>query len=260
MVESPSINKTAFDCPHCGAFAEQSWHEVSVARVRSKDKLPVFISRELVEKAYRAEKISKSVYDNYIAVLTKQDVGEVSIDYNEQVDGTVHRLRSLSLSKCYNCNDFSIWKGSSLLSPVAKSGVKPNSDLPEDIIRDFNEARSIVELSPRGAAALLRLCIQKLCVHLGETSGKIDKDIASLVGKGLNPVIQKSLDAVRVIGNESVHPGEMNIKDDKDTALQLFMLVNLVAEQMISLPKAVDAIYNMIPESKRDAIDRRDSK
>lgn len=260
MVESPSINKTAFDCPHCGAFAEQTWHEVAVSKVRHKDKLPFFISREAVEIAHRGGKITQSVYDNYIAVLAKQDVGEVALDLNERIDNTVFRLRSLNLSKCYNCNNFAIWKGDVLLSPIARTGVKPNVDLPDEIVRDFNEARSIVDISPRGAAALLRLCIQKLCMHLGENSGTIDKDIASLVSKGLNPIIQKSLDAVRVIGNESVHPGEMNIGDDKDTALQLFMLVNLVAEQMISLPKAVDNIYNMLPESKRNAIDRRDSK
>lgn len=36
---------------------------------------------------------------------------------------------------------------------------------------------------------------------------------------------------MRVIGNESVHPGEMDIRDDHDTVFQLFDLVNLIAEQ-----------------------------
>jgi len=44
---------------------------------------------------------------------------------------------------------------------------------------------------------------------------------------------------VRVIGNEAVHPGKLDLKDDRDTATRLFKLVNIIAEQMISNPKHV---------------------
>ncbi len=66
------------------------------------------------------------------------------------------------------------------------------------------------------------------------------------------------MDIVRVVGNESVHPGTINVSDDKDLALKLFDLVNLVTEQMISIPKGVDALYSKLPESKRKAIEARD--
>ncbi len=101
----------------------------------------------------------------------------------------------------------------------------PNPDLPDHIIRDYEEARGILRDSPRGAAALLRLCVQKLCMHLGEKGKNIDDDIASLVSKGLNPLVQKSLDIVRVIGNEAVHPGVIDLNDDRDTASQLLILI-----------------------------------
>jgi hypothetical protein len=85
-------------------------------------------------------------------------------------------------------------------------------------------------------------------------------DIASLVAKGLNRLVQQSLDIVRVIGNEAVHPGTIDLRDDRDTALQLFKLVNLIAEQMISTPKHVNQIFDSLPVAKKAAIEKRDGK
>ncbi len=77
---------------------------------------------------------------------------------------------------------------------------------------------------------------------------------------GLNPRVQKALDAVRVFGNEAVHPGQIDMRDDRATAETLFRLLNLVAEKMISEPKHVDEVYNSLPEEKRAAIKLRDEK
>jgi Domain of unknown function (DUF4145) len=96
--------------------------------------------------------------------------------------------------------------------------------------------------------------------RIGEEGKNIDADIKSLVKKGLSPLVQQSPDAVRVIGNEAVHPGTLDLKNDTDTATKLFALVNIIAGQMISNPKHAREIYEKIPEEKRKAIERRDSK
>ncbi|MCX6738072.1 MAG: DUF4145 domain-containing protein [Candidatus Parcubacteria bacterium] len=135
----------------------------------------------------------------------------------------------------------------------------PNEDLAQEIQEDYIEARSILSRSPRGAAALLRLAIQKLCKQLGEPGGDINTDIASLVRKGLRSTIQKSLDIVRVTGNESVHPGVFDMKDNREVALKLFDLINLIAEVMISEPKRIENLYErVIPEEKKKQISERD--
>ena len=145
-----------------------------------------------------------------------------------------------------------------MIFPDTSLAPPPNPDLPAEITADFEEARCIVQRSPRGAAALFRLCIQKLCVHLGETGKNINADIASLVKKGLNPKIQKSLDIVRVVGNESVHPGTIDLRDQPQTAVQLATLINVIADAMITQPKLVDQLYDGLPEAKRDEIKKRD--
>jgi hypothetical protein len=187
--------------------------------------------------------------------IDKMETGLVFLG-NEQQSGDA--VDNLYISKCVECKEISVWVHQTLVFPVIEFGIRPNSDLPTEIRRDFNEARAIVNASPRGAAALLRLCVQKLCKHLGEKGKKIDDDIASLVKKGLNPTVQKSLDIVRVIGNEAVHPGVLDLTDDVETATSLFGLINAIVDQMISHPKVVDDLYGKLPASKREAIEKRD--
>jgi hypothetical protein len=171
-----------------------------------------------------------------------------------------HIVSNLHLSICFTCGKVAVWLRDRLIVPAALQSPPANPDLPDEVTADYNEAGRIVTLSPRGAAALLRLGIQKLCRALGEKGKNIDDDIASLVKKGLSPVVQQALDAVRVIGNEAVHPGTLDLKDDVDTTSKLFRLVNLIAEQMISNPKHVKELYESLPEAKRRAIEQRDGK
>ena len=137
-------------------------------------------------------------------------------------------VAGVSFAWCTHCQRESIWVGNQLIFPASTQAPPPNPDLPTDILPDYQEACNIVGNSPRGAAALLRLCIQKLCRHLGESGKNINNDIASLVKNGLNPTIQKSLDVVRVVGNEAVHPGTIDLNDKPETAIALFNLVNII--------------------------------
>jgi hypothetical protein len=168
-------------------------------------------------------------------------------------------LGNSMMAICSHCSEITIWVSGQLVYPDATGIAPPNPDLPETIQADYKEAANIVNRSPRGAAALLRLCIQKLCQQLGEPGRNINDDIASLVKKGLNSKIQKALDVVRVVGNNAVHPGELDLKDDKETAVQLFRLINLIAEKMITEPKEIDGVYDaLVPESAKDQIKKRD--
>jgi hypothetical protein len=174
------------------------------------------------------------------------------------IDGIVNEN---NISECDHCGEHSFWKENKMIYPYSGTAPLPNSDLPDDIKEDYTEARNIIELSPRGAVALLRLAIQKLCVHLGEPGKSINKDIGNLVAKGLPSKMQKALDSVRVVGNNAVHPGVIDLKDDIEIARKLFAFVNIIADVMITQPNEIDKFYDdTIPENLKEAINKRDGK
>lgn len=256
----PSVTETAFDCPHCGAFTTQNWFQLHADRIDEDQRTPIFPDETLKERFRSDEKLDKDMKANLLNWIGNMESGLVFIEHKDKSSYVYNDVYNLFLSQCYNCKKVSVWVHQSLVFPPQRVGTAPNVDLPTQIISDFEEARSILNLSPRGAAALLRLCLQKLCIVLGEKGKNIDDDIASLVSKGLNPIVQQSLDIVRVIGNEAVHPGVIDLKDDRDTALRLLEIVNIIADQMLSQPKAVQEMYEKLPDGKKQAIEARNER
>ncbi len=256
----PSIRCTAFACPHCGVYTTQFWYKVYASSCGEKQRTPFVATEDFVQEIADDEKIEAEKKASLLKWAKQLASGKVWVEPRGESEYCRTDVHNVFLSNCYNCKQAAIWAYDRLVFPAQREGAQPNLDLPEEIVRDFDEARSIVNASARGAAALLRLCIQKLCVVLGEQGKNIDGDIARLVSKGLDPMVQKSLDIVRVVGNESVHPGTIELNDNRDVAYQLFDLVNIIADQMISQPKKVSELYASLPENKKQAIERRDKK
>jgi Domain of unknown function (DUF4145) len=167
-------------------------------------------------------------------------------------------IRALAIAHCGHCDNYSFWYDQVMIFPSNNNVPLPNIDLPQDIKDDYKEASDILAKSPRGASAILRLTIQKLCKHLGESGDNINADIANLVKKGLPERIQKALDIVRVVGNNAVHPGHIEMKDNHDLAFALFGLINVIADSMISQPKKIEEMFNALPENLINGIKKRD--
>jgi hypothetical protein len=252
----PTIAERAFNCPHCGVLTSQAWFSVLIAGTRD-DQPPLCLSGELEDHEHFWK-------DDDDRASMKQFIGKMisGEPFTDPEDSRPygHTLHNASVSRCFNCKAFAIWVHNNLAWPTAVTSIEPNADLPPSIALDFREAAKIVDLSPRGASAMLRLAVQKLCKHLGGGGENINSDIKALVSAGLDRRIQQALDIVRVVGNNAVHPGQIDLRDDKGTAQQLFRLINLIADKMISEPKHVAEMYESLPESARSAIEKRDAR
>lgn len=208
---APELKKSAFHCPHCGAYASQWWSSL-------------------------------------------------------QWSPGQQQLRSLegwSVARCSHCVRFTLWCGDQMWFPSSGTAPLPNPDLPTDVGALYTEAREIASKSPRGAAALLRLAVQmltsELCARFQEkATGDLNKDIGILVKHGLPSGVQEALDAVRVIGNNAVHPGQIDVDDNPAIVASLFGLVNIITEKTITEQKEIAAIYAMLPEPQKQQIEKRD--
>lgn len=251
----PSVTEQAFNCPHCGVLTTQFWHRASSSPNKDNRTPPVWTQKEVDE--FDFSKTPKDEVENLKERLIQLASGAPFLVENSAYKSS--DVANLNLSKCYNCKALSLWVYDTLIWPTLPFDVLPNADLSEEIKRDFVEASSILPVSARGAAALLRLCVQRLCVQLGEKGKNIDEDIAALVKKGLDVRVQQALDVVRVVGNNAVHPGQIDLRDDRSAAEKLFGLVNLIADIMISQPKHIAEMFGTLPEGARQAISRRDT-
>ncbi len=226
--EAPSYRSDAFYCPFCDVYSLQTWETL----------LPKSIG------------MPTSTGGNGIVINSGAPLKNAE---------KYKPVKKVEISMCVKCKNKSVWIDSEMLYPPS-CGPLPTLDMPEKVKMDFLEAREIANISPRAAAALLRLALQKLMIELGETGKDLFEDIGNLVAKGMPEKLQKAADSVRVIGNNAVHPGQIDLKDDISTAITLFHLLNMIVDVMITQPDKINDFYSKIPNSSKKAINERDGR
>ncbi|WP_341300289.1 DUF4145 domain-containing protein [Lysinibacillus sp. FSL H8-0500] len=229
---SPVYGEGKFNCPTCFAFAQQDWYEINDAE------------------------------NGFYNLIIKNDLTRIvdsEILSSFQKNGyATNNVTAISI--CFQCDHPSIWVKGRLVYPMASVAPLPNPDMPEDVMKLYNEAREISSLSPRASTALLRLAVELLLPQVGAKKAKIDNMISQLVGMGLPKEVEKALDSLRVIGNEAVHPGTIDTGDNSDIAIALFKVLNIVVDRLITQKKEIDELYSLIPEEKIKGINNRNSK
>jgi len=206
-----------------------------------------------MSKYYPPKDKAKQFHCIHCGVFAAQKWGVLCFGYNSIKESPI------TVSKCEHCNDLAYWHESRMIIPAEAPVAPPHPDMPASVIGEYYEARSIFAKSPRAAVALLRLAIQKLLPELGEKGENINADIKSLVAKGLPAQVQQAFDFCRVVGNNAVHPGEINLNDTPEMGQHLFNMINFIIEDRITLPKQIAQLYAQLPEPARAAVEKRDA-
>lgn len=106
--------------------------------------------------------------------------------------------------------------------------------IPSPLILDYQEASSIVDLSPKASATLSRRCIQGIIRDFwGIKKGRLIDEINALQEK-IDPLTWNSIDAIRKIGNIGAHMEKdinLIIEVDPTEAQMLINLIELLFEE-----------------------------
>lgn len=226
-----TFGEEAFNCPYCGVYAAHTWFLACVA----------------------------SPHYNQPNTSEPQGTGYFSFSHAEY---SSVRIEGLNVSSCTHCRAPSLWLKNRLLLPFNSNAEPAHEDMPEPVHALYEEAAQIVDASPRGAAALLRVALEELTHELGcDPRKRITDKIGELVAKGLSPEVIMALDIVRVTGNNASHPSGMLLLDDnRETATALFQIINFIVEQAISHKKRLEEMHNHLPEGIRQQIEQRNRK
>ena len=206
---------------------------------------------------YIAPKLdSEAFHCPHCWVLTSQDRYQLRYTSNWDLDDR-------KVCFCDNCEWYSVWFEEKMIFPSGSNIPMPHTDMPESVKEIYNEAREIAGQSPRAAAALLRLALEKLTEELWETEWKLNTRIGNLKKKWLPERAIQALDIVRITANEwGSHLGQIDLtgRDNTELVNQLFFLLNFIVEHVISVNNQLDAMYAALPEDKKKGIENRDNQ
>lgn len=160
---------------------------------------------------------------------------------------------------CKVCSRVSVWVNGDMYYPITSTAPLPHPDMPVNVTSIYEEARSVLGQSPRASSALLRLAIEELVDYLEADGDNLFQKIGDLSRKGMPEGLVRALDIGRVIGNQAVHPGQIDFNDTTETANRLFNMVNLIVENQITIPNEIEALYNnQLTNGQKEAIEKRD--
>lgn len=243
----PEHGSKKFKCPHCNTFATQEWFLANNASN---------ISREILNDIYLDY---RSAVTDYVQKEINNFLRKVGSNFQSKFYNFVPN--GFSVATCSSCNDFTLWVNEEIVYPKKTTIPPPNEDLDESIKALYIEASTILVDSPKGSTALLRLALQMLLKQVGKSGKRINDDIGELVSEGLSPKIQQALDLLRVIGNNAVHPGQINLDDNAEVAEKLFSILNFIADELITKPKELEVLYaDLIPLETQEHIKQRDKQ
>ena len=267
--KSPKWGRTSFHCPHCGDIATQDWWSICGAYQFHDPAGKHVVCHKILDDEGILSLLDYRHQHNNHNNESRRFLTCYQIAFKGEKTFAIHPITKIAMlglpakkagtafSICSGCGRHSIWLNEVLLYPETISVENPNEDLSNAIKKDYREAANILGKSPKAAAALLRSATEKLCLQIGGSEKKsLADNIKSLIEEGKIPKkLKPALETLRIVGNHATHPGFMDDQDNAAIAIELFEVVNQIADIAISKPNRIDKLCKKV--SQLDKLERR---
>src|SRR6202047_692475 len=221
----PRLGAESFPCPYCNTVAHHDWYSLFL---KPENAAEVRVLTPEAVKALRqgdAQRDDIKEIDQFVERLKKN---ALTYEYQRHPHPLKAKMANLHISNCHSCNGFSLWVGGLLVFPTKIDKT------PELVEEDLEEAAAILNEFPRGATALMRVCIQKLVPLLQDSGKELNQRVSSLVRKGLEMEMQQAMDVLQVLRSDPVQLSQLESQADKETTLRFLDSLKEVLERRMS--------------------------
>lgn len=214
---------SSYTCPHCGTKTVAQIHRVIETELEPFD-------------VYKYVKNNPGYADRNV---TLEDVAKV---YDPDF---------ICITHCLDCGKPVLWREGGIVWPTPK-GIAPVEEMPAAAKEFFEEAQSILYLSPRSACVLLRLSLEKICDELKVEPGNLFTRIEKLP---LSPRLKQLFHICRKIGNEGAHGSVFDFSITNPEALELAQasssFINRLTSEIFTTEKELAYYEGRIDEIKK---------
>jgi predicted RNA-binding Zn-ribbon protein involved in translation (DUF1610 family) len=262
MAESDSDDRTprrtsdAFECPRCGVYAHQQWHE---------------LKRECVNEhgGYwneNAEDTSVVVHGRVLEGISR-NVFDQPTDVPPRTEPAVFDSGAWAMSECQRCREHSTWRSDRLMYPPdSSSAPRAHTDMPNDAMELYLEAGEVFAISRRAGAALARATLERLLRTLDPLEGK--QDLAVRIDHILPQVsssLGEMLTVIRHTGNKSLHvedkPDDVMVlildPEHEEIVELIFTAINNLVDELITRPARARDVFDRVPERIRSQVGKK---
>lgn len=208
--------------------------------------------------------ISDSTYSKRLPSF-ENDEGAYRVNSKNYIDKSTLQV---NFYKCPHCDKTSITlNGVGFETKSINMFIHPNSNAKQypdyitiSIRQDYEEACSIVNLSPKASATLSRRCLQGMIRDFwGISKPRLIDEINELQGK-IHPTLWKVIDSTRRIGNIGAHMEKdinLIVDIDPDEAQKLIKLIELLIKDWYIQRHEQETLYADIIDIDTDKQSQR---
>lgn len=258
--DSPGRDKDAFSCPRCNVWAHQEWEPLGV---KAEDDVgnPWFSDWQ------------DSVRFGRVVVpeepwQTPQLIVEPTPVMTEEETPPAVGPGKWAAARCGRCGEFSVWRDARMVHPAGSTAPLAHDEMPDEARELFDEAREVIAISRRAGAALARASLERLLKKLDPEveKGDLAKRIELILPR-VSSSLGKLLTVIRHAGNKSLHvedyPDELTIlvldPGEEEIVDYIFTAINNLVDELITRPRKADELYEKVPQSVRDRVDKAKS-